>query len=493
MANTLKTTAKVLFGVRITLERQYEINPALGIYASADGTKNYLLWSEQLLPPAGEVWTPNYAALNAFGTSTSWLDGLLLSVEPITQSISCKPLGAQAEWGGTKIKLNSFTKILQQLAEVSSVAIPANGTIPAIPAVTGIYLPGKKCEIVEFYGTVSDDSSIAWTSRVIFTGILGAISWGEKEICIDVKANERGTTVINPIISNGNYNTIQDALAAYNNPATTCYPLADDEMNGKLIPITIGRIDKAKLIRTASAEIPFLIEGTKNYITECSTNINGNLIVPDGTIFSANQNIKYENISLHISSISGRTITLGSPLPSGLSNITVYIEYYETILSGKDDTIQYKVRYPKASLTYGDVDTFPIVGSWSTATNKDSYTVQISNVTGTLWKKAINDQYWTQIAYNSVPGLPCNVLIKKYIKVVNGTGSGGRMISQAQFADKDCKAININMKPLFDTNLSGNANADATNNTWVKLLDIKRDYVADTWPCSSLNPDLFNI
>jgi hypothetical protein len=303
------------------------------------------------------------------------------------------------------------------------------------------------------------------------------------------------------VINNGYVDTLQDFVADVENGYGVNYPYADNDMNGKIVPCTFGTIDKAKLLRTASAELPFVVNGSipsvypvPVIVCGCSSDGNGGLIVPNGTAFTIGESVEYNNLWYCISAISGNTLTFTHAFPSDIVNSTINRCCYETQLSKDSDTTQYKICYPGTTLTYGDVSSFPVVVRDTNRSNSRWYTIQISTVIGTLWERTQSNGNWN--VWGPVPAgtnaTQCMILVNRYIKQAHGDGKGGRVITSATITD-DCKQIKITLKDVFESNLTADTSADnstsstADTTTWVELLDVKREYSAEyAWPCAAI-------
>jgi hypothetical protein len=143
--------SKISQAIRIYLSVSVTENAALGIYTSGGASEIRL--SEEILSGVAESWTSGLIAENGIGE--------------ITEGADLRRGGAPADYSGINIDL-----------------INTNQFIIALKAL-GVYLPGCKCELIEFIGTETDCDSVSRT--VIFTGIIEDMQWSEINLGIPVK------------------------------------------------------------------------------------------------------------------------------------------------------------------------------------------------------------------------------------------------------------------------------------------------------------------
>ena len=416
---------KTIQAIRIQLPKPIPENTSIGLYTGSyiDGNGAIILTSSEFR------WSEQQLS----GLQTPYTTGLIAEsgIGDVTLSGDFKVGGNVSDYAGFDISIINTQQISEYLRT------------------NGIVIAGCICQLWEFIGTEVQSDSVS--SGQLFTGVCETPQWTETEIKIPVKSMQYLREAnIATVINNGTASTVQDYVADVENNYGVNYPYADDSMNGKIVPCTFGTIDKAKLLRVAAAEVPFTINGT---IPD-----NGNLSAPD---------------------------------------------YYSTLLSMPGDEAQYKLRYAASDLNYGDTFNFPIIGMdvgsvGNSVYNPLWYTIQISSV-APLQLLQLSGNEWTP--YDSCPTFTIPWLIGKYLKVVEGTGKGGRIITGAVFTTNPLvdtipsrfQKIQITIANIFDTNLAGNPkyvnnyNVNQAATTWVQILDIKRDYAADTWPCKGFN------
>lgn len=214
------------------------------------------------------------------------------------------------------------------------------------------------------------------------------------------------------------------------------YPYVDTELIGTFIPASFGTLLKAKMIRTDSAVIPFVV--------------NGSVETPNG-----------------------------SDLP-----------FYQTIFSSTSTGIGYNFRTPAVDVDYGDIQDFPIVAP-STSANVVTYTIRIA-------PDGIGEWYLTTAPVTSgtivFSDADTDYLVGKYLMVTDGKGKGsGRLIASASvnIDDNPC-LLNITIAASnYFTDSDGNqeqlqANSETTpvdNDSWIEVQDIKKAYQADSFAC----------
>jgi len=182
------------------------------------------------------------------------------------------------------------------------------------------------------------------------------------------------------------------------------------------------------------------------------------------------------------------------------------VDYYETWITSRTASTQYKLRYPVASLTYGDISAYPVIAYQEEdsdgydVTYPTWYDIKIGGVAGTLWVSSDSGETWSPVT-TGITSISCALLAGRYIKCIDGTGNGaGRVVATAVINDTNCMSIRITLEDVFETSMIGNSTADypdttsdadtSKSNSWVRLLDIKRTYEADVWPCKSLGVDV---
>ena len=211
------------------------------------------------------------------------------------------------------------------------------------------------------------------------------------------------------------------------------YPYADSGENGEAIPVTMGTVDKAKLIRTESAIIPVQVNGT----------------VPD----SGNYDTLFSN-----------------------PNTETHTEdQYVFRMTSQPD--------------YGDIQDFPAYAVLPVGATTNILTYRIKFATSGSWLLINGSPITTGI-------ILLTALAGKYLVATDGTQKGnGRLIDSASVilsgTNADEYLINVLLAASnYFTDDSGNqlplkVNATTTpvdGDSWVQIQDIKRTYTADLWP-----------
>jgi hypothetical protein len=85
----------------------------------------------------------------------------------------------------------------------------------------------------------------------------------------------------------------------------------------------------------------------------------------------------------------------------------------------------------------------------------------------------------------------CDLLIGKYVHVVDGKSSGKyRRIENARcYLAIDPSVIYVKLYECFEETLAFDATARATDQSWVEIIGIDREYEADKWPCKSFTDE----
>jgi hypothetical protein len=138
----------------------------------------------------------------------------------------------------------------------------------------GINLQGCPFQIHEFTGGAGISGG-AWTDTIIETGIVDDLTWSATGLKLKCKNSRlRRNAPMFTVINNGQYDTVADLIADINANNVTCnFPYANDEEDGKVVPMSFGSLQYAKMIRTADMVLPFVVNGsildsiTNSYIT----------------------------------------------------------------------------------------------------------------------------------------------------------------------------------------------------------------------------------
>jgi hypothetical protein len=311
-----------------------------------------LRWSENTLAGTAETWTSGIIAKNG--------------ISSIKQSADFARGGAPVQYDGLTVQARNTDQLVLRLKEL------------------GIRLTGLSAEVVEFIGTESDSDSSERT--VIFSGDIEDPTWDETILEIPIKNNRyKRRAVLGTVINN--------------DPVTGNYPDADDNMNGKIVPLTFGTFypatstvnNLAKFIRVAAKES--LISNTKDGFTYCE---------PQNTImFPVTEAVGTED-DRNTNHILTYKVKLGTSRTGVSSPIVATDNMFLKIIEGPSECVG---KYRKI----------------------ESITME---------------------AYPSVH-------------------------------------LVVNLEAYFPVYLKGNDTATATDQTWVQIVHLARDYQADIWPCKN--------
>jgi hypothetical protein len=207
----MSSIKQYIFGVRISLSLDTDYSPTLvpvdniGLYAYvSSGNNMYFGWTQTALahPPTGY----------------SYKAGILVSLGKVGNAAVFRNGGNTAQIPTTEIKILSTDLIASQ------------GLWKTLKTL-GISLIGKKIEIIEF-----DASTNPATPTILFTGSISESTTFDEETYTLTCEN-------NYYKRKANLATVID-----NSTQNGAYPNAPDSTNGKIIPISLGNINKSQLI-----------------------------------------------------------------------------------------------------------------------------------------------------------------------------------------------------------------------------------------------------
>jgi hypothetical protein len=143
-----------IYGVQITLDREYTENTAIGLYTVS--SLSYLRWSEATLSGVAEG-------------AGKWATGILLKdgIGDIEASSDLSRGGNVAEYNGLTIAVANAESLMQSLKDLQ------------------INVTGFSVTVTEFVGTIADSDATSRTTR--FTGVVENISWGDTSLTINLK------------------------------------------------------------------------------------------------------------------------------------------------------------------------------------------------------------------------------------------------------------------------------------------------------------------
>jgi hypothetical protein len=347
----------------------------------------------------------------------------------------------------------------------------------------GVNVNGLTAEIWEFIGTDADSDVTSATLQ--FSGICEyetGSSWDENLWRIQVKnsrfkRNAFLGTIINNSADVGNY------------------PNATDDMNGKIIPITIGKFamqgdtpNPAKFIRTAGKKKAFTNSMNKISLSKYCT--------PEG-----------QSAFPVVSNFCGYTTT-------GSNNINVWgatlfftvgdhIKIWSGFSDGADKIIN--------SIDAG-AGTITVNGSAANATGITlmDFLHALDGITTACLCYTIK----IGLARNGAFPAPTPVLdnmagfmdsiVGKWLQCIIGgaidnTSLVGRYrkIAHSQIIDwtiigGEC-LVTVQLNSILEKNLSGNVTATATNQAWVSITNIPFEFENDVWPCAGFLDESRNI
>jgi len=173
------------------------------------------------------------AGITTSAIPTTWTSGLIIpdGIGAIEESASFQVAGAPAQLSGMSAEFINTSQQIYRWKEL------------------GINLSGLLVEVYEFSGTeAASDSDYV---DVVFTGTCGDPEYlqGTVEIEFSNKRDSRDA-FLGTLINNA-----------------TNYIYAEDSLNGKMIPLTYGAIDKAKMLRTANTKEEIVIYASGNAFT----------------------------------------------------------------------------------------------------------------------------------------------------------------------------------------------------------------------------------
>jgi hypothetical protein len=420
---------KRIHAIRIPLDVVVTQDTDLGIY-TADGSSE-VRWSEYPMVGTDDLWTSGIISANGLGIEK--------------QSADTRPGGTTASYDGYDIIIQDTKQNYLAFKEL------------------GINLLGRKIERYEFVGSEadSDDEEI----KLLSTLIIQDSKWNESRWTISVR-NAKYT-------QNAPMGTIIN-----NNPDSGNYPLATDDINGKIVPITFGKFQvingsphPAKFLRTA---------GKQTLLSNSNLKSGGKYFTPiDQSIFPVVANF------VGITTIGSNTLSLVGCADKLATNDHVLIH------SGFPDGTDKKVlniigeyvtvdgaAATSSTLTYIDF----LHKENDSMSPTPCYVLQLGlDVTGTLpgtWP--VNDMQ------NFMESL-----LNKWVQVIEGGASDGtslvgkyKKISEFQLFDLsyDVMVVTVAVESFFEKNLSGTSGAGGTNQAWVSICDIPFRFDVDTWP-----------
>jgi hypothetical protein len=408
----------------------------------------------------GAVW-------GAVSGGTSFVSNLIAQkgIANVTASADLRRGGDMASYEGVDIALVN--------AEQLFLALKA----------CGINLQGCPMQLWEFTGQAG---SLAGAQ--IFTGICDDVSWTATGLTVKCKNSRmRRNAAMFTQINNGQYETVADLVSAVNNNETTCnYPYANDDEDGKMVPISFGALLYAKMVRTADMVIPLTMNGG---------GASGSL----ATILS------YMDASGNAKALS------------------------ESPAVGD---IQYRYLYSSAP-DFGDIEDFPLCGPNVVPLNGQTtaYYIKIGDAltysgiwqkrtcaTAGVWPAGGGWISWGASGFTTAPAAPFNqltVFSGQYLMVVDGSvqKNNGSLITAAYFnpsgsygynygavgasvnSISDAGVIKIQLANLgYFTDENGNGQQLNPNNTvnpvagapcpdsWVQVQTKNWGYTADEWP-----------
>lgn len=181
---------KTIQAIRIYLDSAAAENLALGIFTVPESNSEIRLTEEPLV-----------------GTALEWKHGLIAKngIGPRSEGGTIEGGGVPADYSGMTVDLQNTGRYLIALRDL------------------GIELVGLTVELWEFIGSETDSDAVS--GGVVFTGVIEDMAWDQAALGIPIK--------------NAYYKRNAQILKTVN---TTDFPGASNDMVGKMIPATFGKL-----------------------------------------------------------------------------------------------------------------------------------------------------------------------------------------------------------------------------------------------------------
>lgn len=300
--------SKTIQAVRIILDSLITEHTEIGVYSSGL-TASEIRWSENTLT----------------GTTLDYASGIIApsGISAIKENADWQQCGAPVQYDGLTLLLVDTNQLFLRLKEL------------------GVKFTGLTVELHEFVGTEADSDAVE--DKVLFTGVCEDPTWTETILEIPVK--------------NNNYKRRALMATVINNTKYGNYLKANDNKNGQIVPITLGRFfpdavnsssnQLAKFIRTS--ELKTVVtndDGGGNYCDPVDTMIFP-IIGVDGSSPYLIYKVKFgTNVHgtwpLSTNYLAGKYIQV---VVGGSSDNTSFVGKYRKIshsaIDGTDDTVLY--------------------------------------------------------------------------------------------------------------------------------------------------------
>jgi hypothetical protein len=503
-------TAKTIHAIRIYCTASMTPDAALGIYAPYAAPTGSLIATEIRL---------SEDVLSGLASEYAYTAGLIAQkgIGGLSQSADLRRGGDMAAYEGMQVSLVNAEQLFLQLKA------------------GGVNLQGCRIELHEFTGTAANSASAADT--VLFTGICDDLSWTSTGLTLKCKSSRlRRNAPLYTVIDNGDYADVQQALQdLQNNVAKGNYPFALDDDNGKIVPITFGSLPKAKMVRTADAVIPFIINGSTAITISGTAYYVTNFSLPtDATQYryrvAASAILTGDAQAFPVVSVADRgdwSASSGNFPPNGATQNGSGIEgqvhigdFWTASSAGTVGSIAYAV---------GDIITALIdnpgttTANWVRTAGNAGYITGINNPLGYrikfanpssagVWEKSTDTGVTWVTLTSTLSSCPLTAIQGCYINVLGGTNAGEyRLIASATpylntaltsetnspdyLAATDNAQIAVILYSVFEKPMAQGALGATThaqsgedpNQPWVEIDNIYRQYTADVWPLAGFN------
>lgn len=404
----------------------------IGVYQNDDDTQE-IRWCEAPLT----------------GTTQAWKSGIIQQMGDIEKRLDISNGGNIEDYSGLTAVVSNNGQLSLKLKEL------------------GLTLNGLPAEIWEFVGTNSDADSITPVLR--YTGVVcneRSTEWDENYFSIEIK--------------NGRYRR-NAFLGTYinNDSVNGNFPNATDDVNGKIVPLTMGKFqiidgvpNPAKFIRTAGKQTVFTNSMNKAGASQYC-------YPEDQSVFPVVGNY------CGVTESGTKVITIGC---TDYISVGDHIKIWSGFPDGSDKEVTAK-----------DSTTITVDGSNATST---AFTlIDFLHADGEDYSPAIAYVLKIGLDYSGTLTRPPNVnsfysfmddIQNKWMKIEIGGATDSTLTGRYKkikayqmadwyYADGVC-LVTVFLESYFEKNLSGNSTATATGQAWASISDLPFQFNNDIWP-----------
>ena len=363
------------------------------------------------------------------GLDSSWKSGVLMQngIGNFSRKIDLKRMGNIASPGSCTIELNNTNQFHKEMND------------------RGVYFNGQIAKIFKFTGTSKAQKWIGECQKP---------TWTSKRFKIPVNG------IYNKRISN-----ISTVIS--NDPISGNYKLAGDNANGKIVPISLGKLYP---VTGAPNRYAKFLRTSEQQTTLTNDDGAGNYCIPQGAdIFPL---VGYGD--------SATTGHLAYKVQFGTSVIGSFAidlsgKYIQVIVGGSSDGTSFVGKYRKIT-QYAQLA--------GTATNGSPIITGMSDTS----KIVIGTKVFCSNGFASSL-FDYTVLSKTSTTITldaNATSSVGILVTQGFYFIGTGEQCIIVLESFFEKDLyavSGAIDTPPALNAWVKIIDIPFEFKADEWPC----------